>query len=231
MAIFGTVTDVSELRTLQGQVLESAEKERRRIGRDMHDVLGQNLTGAAMLSEALEKSLAAATPSEAPKAAQITKLLYEATGDVRQFTKGLCPVDATPEGLMKALGELASGASGLFGISCRFRSAGQVFVQDASVAEHLYRIAQEAITNAVKHGGAKNVTMDLRSGDGFLTLSVKDDGRGFPEDATEGAGLGLRIMRDRTSMMHGILDTRNSPDGGVVVSCRVPDVPGGPFRE
>jgi len=230
-ALFGTVTDLTELRRLQRQVLESAEGERRRISRDMHDVLGQNLTGAAMLSEALQKSLAAATPSEAPKAAQITRLLYEATGDVRQFAKGLCPVDATPDGLMKALSDLAAGASRLFGISCRFRSAEPVLVHDASVAENLYHIAQEAITNSVKHGGAKNVTMALHSANGFLTLSIEDDGRGFPEDVVESTGMGLRIMRDRTSMMHGILDTRNRNEGGAVVSCRVPESPGGPPRE
>jgi two-component system CheB/CheR fusion protein len=220
-AVFGTITDVTELRRLQRQVLETAERERRRTGSDMHDVLGQNLTGAAMLSEALEKSLAGAAPSEAPKAAQLTKLLYEATGQVRQFAKGLCPVDTTPEGLMKALTELASNTSQLFRISCRFRAAGRVLVHDGDAAEHLYRIAQEAITNSVKHGGAKNVTVALRSADGNLTLSVQDDGKGFPEDSAEGAGLGLRIMRHRTNMMHGILDTRNAPDGGAVVSCTV----------
>ncbi len=210
------------LRESERKFLALAEQERRRIGRDMHDVLGQELTGAAMLSEALEKRLAGSAASEAPKAAQITKILYEATGRVRRLAKGLCPVEAAPDGLVKALGELASGAGSLFRISCRFRTSGRPLIHDGQVAEHLYHIAQEAITNSVKHGGAKNVEILLRSARDGLTLSIRDDGAGFPERASEGPGLGLRIMRDRTRMMRGIFDARNAPGGGAVVTCRVP---------
>ena len=211
--------DMTERKRLQRKILAVAAEECHRIGSDLHDTLGQNLTGAAMLTDALARKLAEKSRPEAPEAALVAGIILETTRQVQQLAKGLCPVEASPEGLAAALEGLASSASSLFGISCRFRCKRPVLVHDRSVAEHLYHIAQEAVTNAVKHGRAKQVVISLQQEGGGVTLSVTDNGRGFQPEASQPDGLGLRIMEYRASMMGGKIETGNGPKGGAFVTC------------
>lgn len=223
-----TIRDLTERRTLEREILDISERERVRIGHDLHDGLGQELSGTAMLSIALAQRLTdadSAPPSPAAVAAaadaeQIADLIHESIRHTRELARGLCPLDMDEEGLPAAIRQLADRIARLPGVRCECQLPARVGV-DSAVALHLHRIAQEAINNAVRHGKASLVTIRLFEEAGQLTLIVADDGIGIPDPAPPGNGLGLRLMRYRAKMIGGSVQiSRNSPRG-TVVTCRV----------
>jgi len=214
--------DMTERMRLQREVLEIAASEQRRIGQDLHDGTGQELTGLAMMTERLAGELAAKKLPESKTAATIVDGLEEALSHVRALSKGLVPVEVDSEGLMIALSELASRTSDLHSVNCTFECDEPVSVLDNQTAMHLYRLSQEAVTNAIKHGRGRNIRISLTDDTEFLTLKVEDDGRGFERTDEPSAGSGLRIMRYRAELIGATLSISRAQPHGTIVTCHVP---------
>ena len=219
----GVLQDITERRRLETAILKTSEREQRRIGQDLHDDLGQHLTGVAFMSEVLEEKLTAKALPEAPDAARIAEQIRAALAHAYALARGLCPVELDEGGLMSALRQLASDTQSLFGISCLFQCEKPLLVRDNTVANHLYRIVQEAVNNAIKHGKATHILIDLTTVDDWLTLRVKDDGVGLTAERKKSKGMGLPTMRYRASTIGASLDVRQDSDGGtsVIVRCKV----------
>ncbi|MBX6313124.1 MAG: hypothetical protein IRY99_09460 [Isosphaeraceae bacterium] len=165
--------------------------------------------------EALTKT----APGEAVLATKVAEGLKRVLGQVRALSRGLIPVEVDAARLMAALAELASRVGGLHGVTCTFECREPVLLEDNQTASHLYRIAKEAVTNALKHGGAKNITITLESGDRSVALCIWDDGVGFPPGPVEGKGMGLKIMRYRAGLINARLTVSPAESGGTLVSC------------
>ncbi|OPY79343.1 MAG: Oxygen sensor histidine kinase NreB [Syntrophorhabdus sp. PtaU1.Bin153] len=217
--VLGIIRDITERRRLEKQVLEVSEWEQQRIGQDLHDSLSQQLAGIAYLSKVLEQKMATKSLREAFDAAEIVSLINEAITQTKGLARGLYPVRLEAGGLMNALSELATNVERLFGISCRFEYDRPVFVSDSITAIHLYRIAQEAVNNAIKHGQAKNIVIDLNTENETTVLTIRNDGLAFRRGDPLRKGMGLSIMKHRASMIGASFDIRNDPDGGTVVAC------------
>ena len=210
---------IERRKKLEKEILEISEKEQRRIGRELHDSLGQQLTGIAIISKVLEQKLARQSLSEAANAKEIAQLVNEAIDQTRQLSRGLHPVSLDENGLMSALQALAATTQNVFGVACSFTCDIPVPVKDPTVATHLYRIAQEAITNAVRHGQTRQIVMQLTANHSHTVLTVENDGRDFPARVPKSRGMGLQVMSYRAEMIGGTLDVRRRPGGGTKVTC------------
>ncbi len=217
--IVGVATDITERKRLEKEILEISAREQRRIGQDLHDGLGQHLTGIAFLSKVLEQKLAVKSLGEAAGAAEIATLVNQAVTQTRDLARGLCPVKLEGNGLVAALQELAVKTESLFHVACRFRCERPILIHDNAVATHLYYIGQEAVTNAIKHGEAQHLAIDLTAANDRITLMVKDDGIGFPQGGEKHTGMGLHIMNYRASMIDAYLAIQPGVEGGTVVTC------------
>ncbi len=209
-------------RRLEEEILRISEHEKRRIGQDLHDDLGQQLAGAWMMCSVLERSLTKRSASEAAAATGISTLLEKALAQTRSLARGLHPVSPADGGLMSALDELAMRSSAMFSIQCVWDCSLPVPVEDQTTATHLYRIAQEAVSNAAKHGRAKRVVIQLSATPQSITLSVRDDGIGITTPASGHQGMGLRIMRYRADMIHATLLIEKAKTGGTQLTCTLP---------
>ena len=218
----GIVRDISNQRRLEQEVLRISDHERRRIGQDLHDGLGQMLTGIGLMSRSLKKMLENENSKGAEQAAEITRLIRKADEYAKNLSRGLLPVDFEVRGLVTSLERLAANAERLFGITCHFAEDNPPAFHDTTVNEHLFRIAQEAISNAVKHGMAGEVTLELFATPEFACLRVVDDGKGFPADWYERKGSGMDIMQFRAQLIGANLDIRNREEGGAELSCILP---------
>jgi PAS domain S-box-containing protein len=214
--------EVAERRQLQRQMLEITEREQRRIGQDLHDGIGQQLTGLMLLSDALLKKLAKRAVTENKDVQRITELLAEARVQVHQLSRGLHPVPATAHGLMTALGQLAQSVSGLHDIDCRFHCPQSILLEDNLMATHLFRIAQEAIHNAVRHGRAKRIRLALIEASGSVRLTVRDYGCGISQAGGKSRGLGLQIMKSRCEAIGASLMLYAVRPHGTRLECRLP---------
>ncbi len=181
-----------------------------------------------MMSQVLEQKLSPRHRDAARRAGEIAKNVREAISQTRSLARGLSPVTLESEGLMSALQELAVNTEKVFGVACRLDCDPPVSVADQAVATHLFRLAQEAVANAIKHGRAKRIAIQLTRDQGRLILKVADDGRGFATKIARTKGMGLRIMQSRAGMMNGTLAIERNPGGGTSVICSVPvEVPAG----
>ncbi len=217
------VEDVSERKQLERAILEAGTREQYRIGTDLHDGLGQELTGISLMLRGIAGRVATAHPEILPELNNVTRLVSQAIDSARALARGLSPVDLQRGSLLDALEGLAMYASGLYGARITFVSDLHVSVDiDPAQANHLYRIAQEAVTNAVRHGRADRVRIELRITDGELCLTITDDGRGLPEDAMDQPGLGLKIMRYRASVIGASLTVERMEAGGTQIACCCP---------
>jgi signal transduction histidine kinase len=213
--------EMVERERLEKEILAVSEREQRRIGHDLHDSLGQHLTGAALAGQVLEEKLAMRGLSEAADANKVVQLVEEGIALSRKLAKGLHPIEMEAEGLMQALEELAGTSNELFKISCRFECDSPVLIRDSATSGHMYRITQEAISNAVKHGKARNIIIQLEALDDGIALRVKDDGFGLPDSLPKNAGMGLRIMAHRASMIGATFQARRDASTGTIISCVV----------
>jgi PAS domain S-box-containing protein len=220
--VSSAIRDISERKRLEKTVLEISEREQRRIGQDLHDGLGQHLTGVAFMTKVHERKLAERHIPEAGEAAKIVELVNDAIRKTRELSRGLLPVVSDAYGLMSALRLYATEIEDLFGIECRFQCEEPVLIHDAPMATHLYHIAQEAVNNAIKHGHAENILIRLFSGEHQGTLIIRDDGVGIERPLAPHAGVGLHIMNYRAGMIGGNLDVRQEQPRGTSVTCQFP---------
>jgi PAS domain S-box-containing protein len=218
----GFIRDVTDRKSLEKEILEISDRERRRVGQDLHDGLGQHLAGIELMSQVLAQKLERTSKSAAASVGEIAAHVREAISQTRSLARGLSPVTLESEGLASALQELATNTEKMFNISCRFASELTGPVRDSAVATHLYRIAQEAVSNAIRHGKAREIVIRLEPFGARNVLTVSDNGAGLPEGFSEARGMGLRIMEYRASMIAGQLSVKNHTGGGVLVVCSVP---------
>ncbi len=221
--VLGLVRDITLRKRLEREILEISGREQRRIGQDLHDSLCQHLAGVGFLSKVLEKKLGDGAAVEPREAAEITELIDQAITLTRGFARGLNPVRLEADGLVVALSELAAHSGRLFGITCRFECGKLILIHDDVTASHLYRIVQEALHNAIKHGKADKVDISLATDGKTNTLMVKDNGIGIGAVSQQGKGMGLHIMNYRASMIGASLDIRPGADGGTVLTCAFPN--------
>jgi two-component system, LuxR family, sensor kinase FixL len=217
----GIFHDISERQTLQQELLSIAEAEQRRIGQDLHDDVGQELTGLAMKAETLSEIVTELQIPERELAANIVAGLDRTRSKVRALSKGLVPVEIDSNGLISALEELTARLGDLHHITCAFECRDWSIEIDARLATQLYHIAQEAITNALKHARARTIRATLEGGGSGIKLEVRDDGIGIADEGARPHGMGLRIMSYRAGLILGKLDVRASEAGGTLVSCLI----------
>jgi signal transduction histidine kinase len=220
--VLGIVRDVTFKKRLEREVLEISGREQRRIGQDLHDSLCQHLAGIGFMAKVLERKVAGNVPIDSTQPAEIVRLIDEAITLTRGFARGLNPILLESDGLMFALTELALNTERLFGVKCQFQCKRTILVEDESMAAHLYRIAQEAINNAIKHGKPKSISIVFTTDGKANMLSVSDDGVGIGNVAALGKGMGVSIMNYRASMIGATIDIRGGETGGTVVSCAFP---------
>jgi signal transduction histidine kinase len=218
--------DGHQSKRLERQQLDvghAAIMESRRIGQELHDGLGQVLTGLSLIAGNLQEKLREQGNSEAEMAVRLTDGLKQALEQVRGLARGLVPVAADKQGLMSALTALAQRVSGVQGIVCTFTCVQPVPIDDNTLATHLYRIAQEAVTNAMRHGHARHIDIELAPIDGTTCLHVRDDGIGVDSDRLERTGgMGVQIMRHRADLINAELRIERAPSGGTQVSVGFP---------
>ena len=213
--------DVTDRIELEKEVLQIGERERRSIAQDLHDGLGQLLGGTAYLTGTLQKKLAAKAVPEARDSARILEVINEAITQTRSLARGLHPVEPEPNGLMAALEMLASRTHKLFHVRCRFNCPQPVLIKDNVVATHLFRIAQEAVTNAIKHGKAGRIRISLIETPERINLAINNNGKPIPARHRKKSGMGLRIMRYRAGIIGGFLALQTEADAGTTVVCTV----------
>lgn len=215
----GILRDISERKRLEREVLDVSTQERERIGRDLHDGLGQELTGIAFLAGVLQRNLRTKGLAEADNAGEIVKLVNTTIDHTRALVKGLCPVTMDPDGLMNSLRGLADMVQEVHDIACQFDCPRPVWIADHHFSTHLFYIAQEAVNNAIKHGKPTEVTIGLYSGRGIDTLRIADNGKGMAPDTPRDSGRGMHIMQHRAKMIGASLDVISAPDRGTIISC------------
>jgi two-component system, LuxR family, sensor kinase FixL len=230
-AFFTTIIrDITDRKRLQKEILEISGREQQRIGQDLHDDLCQQLTAVTFLTEILEKKLSGKRSAEAADAREIHKLISAAIVQTRLLAKGLLPVELESHGLLSALDDMARNTEKLTKVACRVEGGKPpVQIRDGTVALHLYRIAQEALNNALKHARATQVVIKMTASGGQIHLAIADNGIGIPEGIQRKDGLGLSIMNSRAETINGTLQIRRGDKGGTVITCslRAPAWPAG----
>lgn len=228
----GIIRDISALKELQLQVLAIAAEEDRRIGHELHDSVQQQLTGLGLLSQTVAEMLSNVEQWEEhcqPTVAKVSRLadrvargISEAAREVHNLSRGLVPVEIDAEGLRAALEELAERVGDQCGIACKCQFQGDTDLANNFVATHLYRIVQEAVTNAMKHGDASQIDIRLLGKERSITMEVHDNGCGIPSGSLSNVGTGLKIMQYRSSLIGGVVQVIPGPNGGTLVSCTFP---------
>lgn len=222
----GIIRDISDRKALQEHLLTIAAEEQQRIGQDLHDGVGPEVLAMGMVAGTLIESV-----ERLPSTAEIEPILRMGRGlksslntclrQVRALSRGLIPVQIDAHGLTSALADLARQIGQLHGVDCKFVCSDVVTLTDSTAATHLYRIAQEAVTNALKHGKAHRIQIGLEGRDDQLALHIEDDGAGIPEPVPVHAGMGLRTMNYRANLIGARLKVEPRKNGGTVVSCHV----------
>lgn len=212
-------TDITSRKASEAQILTIIEREQIRIGAELHDGLGQQLTALELMCQSLKGDLRSGNPELEDQAVEISRRLREAIAQARSLARSLAPVNVDSAGLEDGLGELARHTTEYARVNCTFDCPRPIQIKDGAVARHLFRIAQEAVNNAVKHAGAKQVRINLFREAGAVYLVISDNGRGLPKAAPPGRGIGLQVMKHRAGMIGAELNVKSKPGGGVTVLC------------
>lgn len=213
---------LEKVRQLQAEIVSAAEYQQQRIGQDLHDGLCQQLAAIGCAARALAEDLQLRSLDEAADAEKIESAIQQAVLEARSMARGIFPVHVDHTGLSTALAELAQNTQRLTGMSVEVKDAADVQIENPEVSMHLYRIAQEAVANAVRHSGAAGVQISLFTDGNHLVLSIADDGTGTHSKSSDDArGMGLRTMQYRAHAIGALLDIFNPPGGGTTVRCRL----------
>lgn len=219
-AVNALETEIVKRQRLEHEILKISEHEQRRLGQDLHDGLGQELAGIAMIGKVLADELQAESHPAATAAENIATYIRETIDSARRLAKGLYPIELAHYGLLHALEDLASQTSRRFGICCELHKSGKELELEESAEIHIYRIVQECIGNAIRHGKANRITIESLAGDGVHTFRVIDDGLGF-ERSPDNTGMGLHLMNYRARVIGGELAVERPETGGCRVTCRL----------
>lgn len=211
--------EIQERIRLERELLDIVDTEQRRIGHDLHDSLGQHLTAIAFGAKIMSKKLTNKSLVEPASADRLVSMAEESIEMTRSIARNLHPVEFGADGLEVALQNLSGNLSKSFTVHCRFQHSGTVVLNDSQAGIHLYRIAQEAASNAVRHGHARNLVISLDAVKNSVMLTVTDDGSGLPPAAQPPKGMGLRIMNYRARIIGATFDIQNLPSGGAKVVC------------
>ena len=212
--------ETAERRRLDQEIARVADRERRRLGHDLHDTLGQHLTGTALTAQVLKEKLAARSAPEAAEAEKVVRYIEEGIDLTRNLARGFFSPELEADGLIVALQDLAENIKERFRINCVFDGDESIRIHDSVVANQLYRIAQEAVTNSVKHAAGKRIDIRLAMNGSGLCLTIIDDGVGFPDQPRSG-GLGLSLMRHGAALSVATFDIRRNVQGGTIATCKV----------
>jgi PAS domain S-box-containing protein len=221
-AILILLHDVTEKKRLEKEILEIADKEQKRIGQDLHDQLCQYLSGIKFRAILLKQKVEQGSTDAAQEAALIERLLNEANQQARDIARGLVPVEVEASGLMGGLEELARRTAKIFRLSCSCEFKAPILVDNHFIAVHLYRIAQEAVNNSVKHGRSTVISVGLMKTKSQLILTIKDNGVGLPCDLKDTKGMGLGIMKYRARLIGASLSLTRRKKRGTIVTCSLP---------
>lgn len=223
--IAGLIQDITERRRLEAEILRAAETERQRIGCDLHDSLGQSLTAITYMAEALREDLARRRRPEAAEAEKLVQLIQQAAEEAHQLARGLLLADVRQGGLAAALQDLARRTRERFGLVCRYHGPVRMAPLEPEVAGQLFRIAQEAVANAAKHGRRTKIEIRLHRTSAGLQLSIRDDGSGLGRRRKKTTGLGLEIMQFRARLIGAAFWMESARGAGTTVHCQVPRRP------
>jgi two-component system, LuxR family, sensor kinase FixL len=215
----GLMRDISERRRLEHEILEISDREQRRIGNDLHDDLCQRLAAIRFSCDALKSSLGNTATDSSNRVDKIATAVSEAIDRARMLAHGLSPVALESNGLVSALQELTDAVQKLFGIECSFESKGKIALTDTMTGTNLYRIAQEAINNALKHGHSSRLAVTLKEVGDKAALTIHDNGAGFSVDGQQSQGVGLRTLSYRAAMIGAALQVESKPGQGTTIVC------------
>jgi signal transduction histidine kinase len=218
-AILTIVRDLTKRGQLEAEIVEIKETVQQQVGQDLHDGLSQRLRGIAYLAHVLQRDLADRSMPESKDAARITRLLHEALEETRNLASGLSPVRLDADGLMSGLKELAWSTRSIYGIHCAFVCPRPVLINQSATAIHLYRIAQEGIQNAIRHGKARRVIISFIAKNTRVELTVRDDGKGLPKQSEQRNGMGLKVMDYRARVIGAALSVGPANGGGTLLTC------------
>ena len=222
--------DITQRAKLEREIVAISWREQARIGQDLHDTVSQYLVGIQFMCDVVVERLSARGLSETADVRRIAELTSQALTVTRSLAKGLFPVGLAEEGLISAIREWSAQQESLFGVTILVSCPNPVSIENNVTSTHLFRIAQEAVNNAIRHGKASQVHIDLAISEGTVSLSVKDDGLGLPESLGDHRGMGLNIMSYRARMIGGTLSIKRAIDGGTIVVCSLA-VPRSPFQK
>ncbi len=220
--VIGTGIDITERRNLEKTVLEITKKEQQRIGQELHDGLAQHLTSTAIVAKVLEKKLVDGPAGTVKEAKRVVGLINQAVAQTRELAQGLYALEMQSDDLFSSLKKLARETEKTVGLHCTFEAKDSMPIK-SEMAMHLYRIAREAVNNAVKHGQGENVWIRFeRKGNHEAQLTIENDGKSFVKGGPKQKGLGMHIMRSRASVLNASLSVEPRPKGGAVVICVLP---------
>ncbi len=215
----GAHTDITERKQLEKEIIRISDREQWRIGQELHDGLGQQLTAIELMCQSLKGDLERTQPESAVQVARMSQFLREAISQTRSLAHGLTPFMLDAGGLQAALAELVERTVSLGRVKCRFVCTAPVLLKDSEAAGHFFRIAQEALNNALKHAGATEIVLHLSGGDGIVQLRVADNGKGLPKIQKQKDGIGLQVLRHRANTIGAELTVNSKPGKGVTITC------------
>lgn len=210
-----------ERQRLDREIAQVADRQRHRLGQELHDSLGQHLTGTALAAQVLKEKLALRSASEAAEAEKLVRYVEQGIDLTRNLARGFFSPELDADGLTVALQGLAENTTERFGIDCVFEGEDSLRIHDSAVATQLYRIAQEAVANSIKHAAARRITIRLAMSPTELSLAISDDGIGIPDRLPRSEGLGLQLMRHGASLAGASFDVRRNGLRGTIVTCKL----------
>jgi len=211
--------EIAERKKVEKEVLEITQEEQKRFGSQLHDGLCQELTAIMVFAKGLTQKMEKDNRLDIAELKKISDLLHGAVDQARDTARGLYPGELEGSSLMHTLEELTSSTQKFSGVSCRFYCPKPVLIKDSNIATHIYKIAQEGVSNAVKHGKAKEIEVSFIQQAGMITLEVKDNGVGFVPDPKNSKGIGLKIMKYRAHLIGASFHVETNPPHGVILRC------------